>query len=175
MVLYLFALGIGLTIMVAYALGGSWGVDVDADAEGGMFSWVSISALAFAATVFGLAGVITVWAGASPFPGVSISVAMGVLGATFHNAFFSWLRRTEASSEVTNQDLQGANGLVVLGVSAKRRGQIVVGAAGQRLRISALPARWEDRLAKGERVTIVGVDGGVALIARQEQEKADGE
>ena len=162
-------------MLLVYAFGGSWGADADTGSEGGLFSWVSISAVAFAATIFGLSGLITVWVGLSPLPGVLISAGVGVLGAAFHNALFGWLRRTEASSEVTDRDLEGATGLVVLGVSAKRRGQIVVEAAGQRLRISALPAKREDRLAKGDRVMIVEVDGGVALIARQEEEKADSE
>ena len=156
---------------MVYAFGGSWGADVDVGSEGGFFTWVSISSVAFAATVFGLSGLITVWVGASPLPGMLISVGMGVLGATFHNTLFAWLRRTEASSEVTDQDLEGAKGLVVLGVSAERRGQIVVEAAGQRLRISALPAKREDRLAKGDTVRIVEVDGGVALITRQEEKE----
>lgn len=168
-VLYLFALGIGLPILLVYAFGGSLGADFDTGSEGGLFSWMPISAVGFAATLFGLAGLVTVWVGVPALPGTLTAVAVGILAVFLHNGLFGWLRSTEASSGVTNLDLEGATGLVVLGVSAKRRGQIVVEAAGRRFRISALPAKREDRLEKGDRATIVGMDGGVALIARQDR------
>ena len=164
-----------MPILLVHAFGGSWGVDADTGSGGGLFAWVSISGVSFAATVFGLSGLITVWMGVSPLPGVLIALGVGVLALAFHNALFGWLRRTEASSEVTNRDLEGATGVVVLGVSAKRRGQIVVEAVGQRLRISASPANRGDRLAAGDRVAIVEMDGGIALITRREEKKAVGE
>lgn len=169
----MFALGIGATILVAHAFGGLWDMDVDAE-PGGLFAWVSISSLSFAATLFGLSGLIAVWAGASAPVGVVIAILVAALGLAFHNSLFAWLRRTEASSDVRNQDLVGATGLVVLGVSARRRGQIVVEAAGRRLRMSAMPASRAGPLRKGDRVTIVKMHGGVALIARQEEEKVGG-
>lgn len=150
-----------------------WDVDVDTDSDGGLFAWVSISSLSFAATLFGLFGLTTVWVGL-PLPvGIVTAVVMGALGLAFHNYLFGWLRRTGASSEVKNRDLEGASGLVVLRVSSGRRGQIVVEAAGQRLRMSAMPAKRSDRLSKGDRVTIVKMDGGVALIASQQEEKVE--
>ena len=150
-------------------------MDVDTDSNGGLFAWVSISSLSFAATLFGLSGLTTVWAGVSPPAGVVTAVVVAALGVAFHNSLFGWLHRTEASSEVRNRDLEGATGLVVLGTSARRRGQIVVESAGQRLRMSAMPATQADRLTRGDRVRIVKMDGGVALIARQEAQKVDGE
>ena len=150
-------------------------MDVDTDSNGGLFAWVSISSLSFAATLFGLSGLTTVWTGVSPPAGVVTAVVVAALGVAFHNSLFGWLRRTEASSEVRNRDLEGATGLVVLGTSARRRGQIVVESAGQRLRMSAMPATQADRLTRGDRVRIVKMDGGVALITRQEAQKVDGE
>ena len=163
-----------MPLLLVFAFGGEVGADTDTGSDGGFFSRVSISAVAFGATFFGLFGLFTVWVGLSSLPGVLISAGVGVLGAAFHNALFGWLRRTEASSEVTNQDLEGATGLVVLPVSSERRGQIVVEVAGQRLRISASPANSENRLAKGVRVKIVEMDGGVALVM-DHAEKAGGE
>lgn len=162
-----------MTILLVHAFGGVWDVDVDTESRGGLFAWVSISALSFAATLFGLSGLISVWAGVSGPVGIVIAILVGAAGLAFHNSLFGWLRRTEASSEVKNRDLEGASGLVVLGISAGRRGQIVVDAAGQRLRISAMPATRTDRLRKGDRVTVVKMDGGVALVARQEEEKVE--
>ena len=166
--LYIFGLAAGLPLLLVFAFGGELDADVDAGSDGGgFFSWVSLSAVSFGAVFFGLGGLVTIWMGLSSLPGVLIALGVGVLGASFHNALFGWLRRTEASSEVTSRDLYGASALVVLPVSVQRRGQIVVGAGGQRLRVSASPANPQDRLKKGERVTIVGVDGGVAIIARK--------
>ena len=103
-----------------------------------------------------------------------IALVVGALGVAFHNSLFGWLRRTEASSEVKNRDLEGATGLVVLGMPGGRRGQIVVDAAGKRLRMSAMPATRTDSVRKGDRVIIRRVDGGVALVARQEEQKVEG-
>lgn len=169
--LYIFSLAVGLPLLVVFAFGGELGGDADTGSDGGLFSWVSLSGLAFGVTFFGLAGLITVWVGLSSLPGVLISAGVGVLGASFNNALFGWLRRTEASSELTNRDLEGATGVVVLEISTRRRGQIVVDAAGGRHRISALPANREDRLKKGDRVVIVAVDGALALVARHEEER----
>lgn len=165
--LYIFSLAVGLPLLLVFAFGGEVGGDPDTGSAGGLFSWVSLSALSFGATFFGLGGLAILWAGLSSLPGVLIAAGVGVLGASAHNALFGWLRRSEASSEVTNRDLEGATGSVVLAVSTKRRGQIVVNAAGARHRISASPANQGDRLRRGERVTIMRIDGGVALIARQ--------
>lgn len=163
-----------MPVLLVNALGGAWGGDVDAGSEGGLFAWVSISAVSFGATLFGLAGLITGWVGVPPVVGILVAIAVGVLAVVFHNALFGWLRSTEGSSQLTRRDLEGATGLVVLGVSSKRRGQIVVEAAGRRLRVSASPAERQVRLARGDRARIVSMDGGVALIARQEDLEGSG-
>lgn len=147
------------------------GADTDTGSDGGFFSWISLSAVSFGAVFFGLAGLITVWVGLSALPGVLIAAGVGVLGGSFHNALFGWLRRTEASSEVTNRDLVGSGAMVVLEVSTEHRGQIVLDAAGARHRVSASPANREDRFDKGERVTVVGVDGAIALVVRLGEER----
>ena len=171
--LYIFSLAVGLPLLLVFALGGELGADTDTGSDGGFFSWISLSAVSFGAAFLGLAGLVTVWAGLSALPGVLIAAGVGVLGASFHNALFGWLRRTEASSEVTNRDLEGSAAVVVLEVSTEHRGQIVVDAAGGRHRISALPANREDRIKKGERVTIVGVEGALALVARKAKERGN--
>lgn len=163
-----------MTVLLANAFGGLWDFDVETDSDSGLFAWISVSALSFGATLFGLAGLITVWAGVRPLLGVLVALVLAALGVAFHNSLFGWLRRTEASSEVKNRDLEGATGLVVLGMPAGRRGQIVVEAAGKRLRMSAMPATRADRLRKGDWVTIRKVNGGVALVARQEEQKVEG-
>ena len=158
-----------MPVLLVHAFGGAWGADLETGSGGGLFAWVSISAVSFAATLFGLAGLITVWAGTPPLAGILVALAVGVLAVVFHNALFGWLRGTEASSELTKRDLEGATGLVVLGVSSRRRGQIVVEAAGRRLRISASPAERAGRLVRGDRARIVEMDSGVALIARHDE------
>ncbi len=162
-----------MTILAANAFGGLWDFDVETDSDSGLFAWVSISALSFGATLFGLSGLITTWVDLSALAGVAIALLVAALGVAFHNSLFGWLRRTEASSEVRKRDLEGATGLVVLGMPAGRRGQIVVEAAGKRMRMSAMPATRADRLRKGDRVVIRKVDGGVALVARHEEEKVE--
>lgn len=169
--LYIFGLAVGLPLLLVFAFGGELGADTDTGSEGGFFSWVSISAISFGAVFFGLAGLITVWTGLAAIPGLLIAVGFGVLGASFHNALFGWLRRSEASSEVTKIDLVGANAIVVLEVSTEHRGQIVVDAAGARHRMTASPADRDDRLKKGDRVTIVGMEGGLALVGRQREKE----
>ncbi|MCE2525959.1 MAG: DUF1449 family protein [Actinomycetia bacterium] len=169
--IYIFVLAVGFPLLLVFAFGGELGADTDTGSDGGFFSWISLSAVSFGAVFFGLSGLITVWVGLSALPGVLVAAGVGVLGASFHNALFGWLRRTEASSEVTNQDLVGSRALVVLEVSTDHRGQVVLDAAGARHRISASPANSEDVLKKGERVAIVGVDGAIALVESLEEKR----
>ena len=158
-------------MLLVFAFGGEVGADADTGSDGGFFSWISLSGVCFGAAFFGLGGLLTVWVGLSSVPGVLVSLGVGVLGASFHNALFGWIRRTEASSEVTNLDLVGTTAVVVLEVSTEQRGQIVLDAAGARHRITALPADREDRFSEGDRVKVVGVDGAVALVAGMEPRK----
>ena len=158
-----------MPVLLVYAFGGAWGADLDTGSEGGLFAWVSISATSFGATLFGLAGLITVWVGLSPVAGILVAALVAASAVVFHNSLFGWLRSTEASSELTKGDLKGATGVVVLGVSARRRGQIVVEAAGRRLRMSASLADRQGHVARGHRARIVEMDGGVALIERYEE------
>ena len=76
--------------------------------------------MSFGVTLLGLSGLITVWAGISALVGALIALVIAALGVAFHNSLFGRLRRTEASSEVKNRDLEGATGLVVLGMATGR-------------------------------------------------------
>lgn len=176
---YVVALSAGLVLLIVFAFGGEVDTDMDGDFDGdtgeskgrSLFSWVSISAVSFGAVFFGIAGVAATWLEVAPVPRMLISVGAGALAMAFHNALFGWLRRTSASSEITGRDLTGVTGVVVLGAHRDQRGQIVVDAAGQRLRLTASPHNPDDRFETGERAKVVKTEGAVALLGKAPPER----
>ncbi len=165
---YIFALAAGAPLLLWFAFGGDAGADADSD--GGIFSLVPLSTLAFVVTFFGGTGLVSGWLGAGAAPTLIVALVVGVLAGVLNSAAFSWIRRTEASSEVSDREIEGTIARVSLPVSAPSRGRIVLEVAGARTQMTAQPVDSLDRFEKGARVIVVRIEAGVALVTRLDPE-----
>lgn len=168
--LYAFTLAAGAPLLLWFALSGS---DGDADPGGGVlgdvFAVVPLSSLAFVATFFGASGLVSQALGTGAAATLSVAVVVGVLAGVLNSAAFAYLRRSEASSEVSDREIEGSMARVSLPVTSARRGRIVLTVGGSRTQMTALAVDQGDGAATieaGARVLVVGVEGGVALVTR---------
>ncbi len=167
--LFIFALAAGAPLLVWLVFaGGDSDLGSDADADGGVFTVIPLSTLAFVLAFFGATGLVSRWAGSGVMTALGLALVVGALAGALNGTVFAWLRRTEVSSEVTNKDLEGTIARVALPVSARRRGRIVLDIAGSRAQMTASPfdSGESGEIEAGVQVIVVGVRDGVALVTR---------
>ena len=177
---YLFAAAVGVPLVLWFLLAGGdegGGGEVDADASSGegiggvMLRLLPLSTIAFVLATFGVSGIVL---GLLETPDLTTFVAAagaGVVAGAVNSALFSYLRRTGSTSDVSDRQLAGAVGRVVLPVAGQRRGRVSVSVGGQQVYLSAetvpdSPAELE----VGAPVLVVEVDRGVALVTRLDPE-----
>ena len=164
--LYVFFLAVGAPLLVWFAFAGDAdadGIGGDADA-GGPLSVIPLSSVAFVMTFFGLTGLLAGATGANVAFALLLALVIGVVAGALNGAAFSWLRRNSVSSEMTDRELEGQTARVALPVSSEHRGKIIVNISGAREQMTAEPVDGST-IQSGERVVIVRVDRGVALVA----------
>ena len=158
--LYIFALALGLPVLLWVVLAGA-----DAEAPGdGPFFFISLSTLLFMVTFFGGGGLVATWMGLNVMVTLVMALSVGVLAAGLNHSVFSWLRRTEASSEVYDHEIEGSVARVSIPVSKRKKGRVVLDVAGVRTQMTAKTVDDRIRMQKGDRVIIVGIESNVALI-----------
>lgn len=158
--LYLFAFTLGLPVLLWVVFAGT-----DAEAPGeGPFMFISLSSVLFMVTFFGGGGLLATWMDLSVLITLAVAVTVGVMAAGLNHTVFSWLRRTEASSEVYDHEIEGSVARVAIPVSARRKGRVVLDVAGVRTQMTARTVDDRIRMRKGDRVLIVGIESNVALI-----------
>lgn len=174
--LYVFMLAAGAPLLLWFVFSGGE-ADMEAGAEAGglseVFTVIPLSSLAFVATFFGATGLASEWLGTNAVFALFMAIVVGVLAGVLNSAAFAYLRRTEASSEVTDREVEGSIARVSLPMSNEQRGRIVLTVAGARTQMTASPI---DVLADGAaiepgaRVIVVRIEGGVALVTRLDPE-----
>ena len=165
--LYIFSLAVGAPLLLWMAFSGDadadgGGIDIDGD---GPMTVIPLSAIAFFLTAFGGFGVIGRLTGTGFVVTLLVALVIGVGAGFLSRAAFRWLRGSSASSEVMDVELEGSIAQVALPVGTDRRGKIIVEIAGAREQMTASPADGSN-IDAGERVGIVKVERGVALVAR---------
>ena len=174
--LYAFMLAAGAPVLLWFVFSGG-DADMEAGAEvdglGEVFSVIPLSSLAFVATFFGATGLISEWLGTSAVFTLLMAVVVGVLAGALNSAAFAYLRRSEASSDVSDREIEGSIARVSLPMSNERRGRIVLTVAGARTQMTAAPIDPLDdnqAIEAGARVIVVRIEGGVALVTRLDPE-----
>jgi len=161
--LYVLMLAIGAPLLVWFAFAG----DADGDGLGdgdGPLAVIPLSSIAFVMAFFGLTGLIGSATGAAAAIVLVAAVVVGLVAGTVNSAAFGWLRRHSNSSDIADAELEGSIANVALPISDGQRGKIIVTKAGAREQMTASPVDGSS-IDQGERVVIVRVDGGVALVA----------
>ena len=164
--LYVFCLAVGAPLLLWFAFAGDAdGGEGVGDAEaGGPLALVSLSTISFVLAFFGLTGLLFGATGAASVLVFVLAVVVGVLAGSLNSAAFSWIRRNSTSSEVMDHELEGSIANVALPISTEHRGKIIVTKAGAREQMTASPVDGST-IESGERVVIVRVERGVALVA----------
>lgn len=164
--LYGFCLAVGAPLLLWFAFAGDAGADgPGADGgDSGPLSVISLSSVAFVLAFFGLSGLIGSATGTAAALVLVFAVVVGVVAGAMNTAAFSWLRRHSNSSDVADRELEGSIADVALPISSDHRGKIIVSKAGAREQMTAAPVDGSV-IEPGERVVIVRVDRGVALVA----------
>jgi len=79
---------------------------------------------------------------------------------------FAWLKKNQASSQVSNRNLQGARASVTVPLGIDRKGRIKVELEGETTFMVALPhSSKQERFDVGEPVVVVEIENGTALVA----------
>lgn len=162
--LYIFFLAVGAPVLLWMVFAGDADADgFDVDGEGPLMA-VPLSAIAFFFTAFGFVGVVGGATGAGAVSLLVVSAVIAVLAGLMSTQAFKLIRSSSNSSEVMSHELEGNIAKVALPVSADHRGKIIVEIAGAREQMTATPADGST-IEVGERVVIVKIERGVALVA----------
>lgn len=164
--LYLFAAAAGVPLVLWFVFGGGEDGGSDDGIAGVMFRRLPLNTIAFATAAFGVCGLVLTavgTGGGATF--VAAAIAAAVAGA-LNAALFGYLRRSESTTEVTDEQLAGRIGRVILPLTGDRRGRITLTVGGQQIQLSALALPdAPDELAVGAPVLVIDVHNGVARVA----------
>lgn len=175
--LYLFAAAVGVPLVAWFLLsgggegGGGGGGD---DGIGGlMLRLLPLSTVALVAATFGVSGLVLGAVGTGAGTTFAGAAGAAVVGGVLNTTVFAYLRRSESTASVGDDQLAGAIGRVVLPVARDRRGRVAVSVGGQQLYLSArsiTDATSDPELEVGAPVLVIEVHDGVASVTRLDPE-----
>jgi membrane protein implicated in regulation of membrane protease activity len=164
--LYLFAAGAGVPLVLWFLFaGGEDGGGPDDGLAGVMFRRLPLSTIAFVLAAFGVCGLLLGAVGAGDGSTLAGAVVAGLVAGVVNTTLFGYLRRSESTTAVDDEQLAGKIGRVVVPLTGDRRGRIAVTVGGQQIHLSALalpdaPAT----LDVGASVLVVEVRKGIASV-----------
>jgi membrane protein implicated in regulation of membrane protease activity len=174
--LYLFAAAAGLPLVLWFLFsGGDEGSDGGGGGDDGLaglaFRLLPLSTIAFILATFGVCGLILDAVGTGPGTTFVGSAGTAAVAGAINSVAFAYLRRSGSTSDVSDRQLAGAIGRVVLPIGGAHRGRVAVDVGGQQLYLSAqampdAPAELE----VGAPVLVVEVEGGIARVTRLDPE-----
>ncbi len=190
---YIFCAVVGIPLLALFALGGGdvegeigIGGDVDFDAgadldvsgvDGGIgdvsaFRKIPISSYTSFLAFFGGVGVVSSLVGVGAVAGFILAVVLGLFSAGVNTALFSFLRKGESDSSISDSQLEGRLAIVSVPIEGGKRGRVTLDTGGERLQLTAgsLDSMPDLDFARGDEVLIVKVDGGIAQVVAVDPE-----
>ncbi len=160
------------------------GVDVDAGADldlagtageisdfTGLFRRIPVSSYAFFLSFFGAAGALTTWVTDSSAVVIAVfAVVIGLAAAAINTAFFSFLRRTASTSDMTDRQIEGRVATVSVPFGGQIRGRVSLDTGDERLQLTARVVDGTEELERGDEVVIVRVENGIADVMQIDPE-----
>ena len=186
--IYLFAAAVGIPLVVWFLVagvddggggegGGGDGGDAGGGAGGGadgisaiMFRLLPLNSLAIASAGFGVTGLALGALGSGTGATLLAAVGVAVLAAVLNSVVFSFLRRSESTSEIGDATLAGSIGRVVVPVAEAHRGRIALSVGDQPVYLSAEAIPGTAALSAGDPVLVVEVADGIARVTRLDRE-----
>lgn len=156
--------------------------DLDADLDGDIdvsgsgiassvasagLSLLSFRSVMFFLAFFGLTGIVLNVINAGGVATLIAAIGVGVFAWVFNSFVFRALKVADVSSTLTESDLQGALGEVVLPISPGHRGRISIEVGDQNRYLTAAShdETKQGSFAVGDRIVVLGLDNGAALVA----------
>jgi membrane protein implicated in regulation of membrane protease activity len=170
---YLFAAAVGVPLVVWFVLsGGDDGGEGSGDGVAAiMFRLLPLSSIAVMLATFGVAGLALGVVGTTGPGAVIAAGAVALIVGGLNTLAFSYLRRTDAVTDASDDELPGSIGRVVLPVSPDRRGLVIASVNGHDIRLSAVAHSSEtEELTVGTPILVVEVNGGIVTVARLDTE-----
>ncbi len=170
--LYLFAAGAGIPLVLWFMLsGGEDGGGADDGLAGVMLRRLPLSTMSIVAATFGVCGLLLTAAGTGGGSTLLAAVIVSLLAGGLNGALFSYLRRSGSTTQVSDEQLAGKIGRVVVPVAGDRRGRIAVSVGDQQIHLSAhaLPGTGAE-LGAGSAVLVVEVHKGIAHVTALDPE-----
>jgi membrane protein implicated in regulation of membrane protease activity len=161
--LYLFCAAVGIPLLLWFSFAGDADGFGEAEADGPL-AFLSLSTMSFVLGFFGLTGLLLEIVGTAGLITLLVAIITAFAAGACNSAAFRWLRKNSNSSEVMDHELEGMIANVALPISGEHRGKIILTKAGAREQMTATPVDGST-IDPGERVVIVRVEGGVALVA----------
>ncbi len=150
-------------------------VDLDFDADAGLdhgggwaaSDFLSLRAVAFFLAFFGLAGIVIDLVGGGTIVTLLIALGVAAFAVALNARLYRFIKQSTRSSEFKVRELRGLPGEVVLPIG-EARGRIAVDYGGHRLYFVARPFKDGASFAKGQRVVVIEIDNGTALVSELE-------
>jgi membrane protein implicated in regulation of membrane protease activity len=159
--------------------------DADADVDGDIagsgdgfassiasagLSLLSFRSVMFFLAFFGLTGMVLKVIDAGSIATLIAAIGVGAFAWVFNSFVFRALKVADVSSTLKTSDLQGAVGDVVVPISPEHRGRISIEVGDQRRYLTAAPHAAAPRksFAVGDRIVVVGLEKGTALVTATE-------
>lgn len=128
---------------------------------------ISLRSFVMFSAFFGTAGLVLTGLSYPAAVGFPTAFVIGLFAAVVNSALNGFLVRSQVTSHISNQTLEGRPGQVVLPIAFGRKGKVRVDLAGQPHFIVA--KSYDDRSADlmnvGESVVVVQIEQGTALVA----------
>lgn len=175
--LYLFAAAVGVPLVAWFLLsGGDDGGDDgggDENIGGIMLRLLPLSTVALALATFGITGLAIGAVGTGTLATLLAALVAALIGGALNTTMFSYLRRSDSTTSVSDDQLSGAVGRVILPIGPDRRGRVAISVSDQQLYLSAqTPPGSTDAtvLETGDPVLVVEVRDGIAVVIRLDPE-----
>jgi len=161
---YLFAAAAGVPLVIWFLASGNEDGPDDGIA-GVMFRLLPLTTIAFVLAAFGVVGLALGAAGVGGGTTFVAAAGVGAFAGALNSTAFAYLRRSESTTEVDDEQLAGKIGRVVVPLTGDQRGRISVTVGGQQIHLSAhaLPGAPAG-LEVGDPVLVVEVRKGIASV-----------
>lgn len=151
---------------------GDVSADIHADGEGiaEALKFLSFRNIVFFLAFFGLSGVCLTLLGTPAGIGFPTAVLVGGFAGFLIHRVMRYLRQTESGAATNLKSIEGLRARVSISLNRQQMGKIVVNNREQYLQVIAKVAdeAGKDHFDAGEAVTVVRVNGDLALVAEED-------
>lgn len=131
-------------------------------------SLLSFRSAVFGAAFFGTTGILLGLVETNALVTLIAAIAVGAAAWVGNSMLWRWLKKSMVGSSLTNRQIQGSTGKVVLPIDEAAKGRVALDIGGQPVYYVAKPFHKDrgDQFAVGDEVVVIEVQEGTALVAR---------